>query len=160
MQVADRCVVRIHYRLTNDSGEVLDSSEGKDPLTYLHGARNIIPGLEKALAGKQAGDKMDVKISAAEGYGERDARLVQQVPKNAFQGVDEVKVGMRFNAEGPQGNQTVMITAVADEHVTVDGNHPLAGQDLNFAVEVTEVRQASAEEIEHGHPHGPGGQQH
>ncbi|MGQ0528606.1 MAG: FKBP-type peptidyl-prolyl cis-trans isomerase [Panacagrimonas sp.] len=160
MQVAERCVVSIHYKLTNDRGEVLDSSEGGDALVYLQGSGNIIPGLESALVGKQAGDKLDVRVEPAQGYGERDDRLIQQVPRRAFQGVKDVKAGMRFQTEGPNGPTSVVITRVAGDMVTVDGNHPLAGEHLNFAVEITDVRAASEEEIAHGHVHGAGGHHH
>jgi FKBP-type peptidyl-prolyl cis-trans isomerase SlyD len=160
MQVAEQCVVSIHYKLTNEKGEVLDSSEGRDALVYLHGAGNIIKGLETGLLGKKAGDKVDVKVAPADGYGERDERLIQQVPRSAFQGVDEVKPGMRFQAQGPNGATTVTVAAVTEENVTVDGNHLLAGENLNFAVEITDVRGATPEELEHGHVHGAGGHQH
>ena len=160
MQVAERCVVSIHYKLTNDRGEVLDSSEGGDALVYLQGSGNIIPGLESALVGKKAGDKLDVRVEPSQGYGERDDRLIQQVPRRAFQGVKDVKAGMRFQTEGPNGPTSVVITRVAGDMVTVDGNHPLAGEHLNFAVEITEVREASEEEIAHGHVHGAGGHHH
>lgn len=160
MQVAEQSVVSIHYKLTNDKGEVLDSSEGGDALVYLHGAGNIIKGLEAGLIGKRAGDKLDVKVAPADGYGERDERLVQEVPRDAFQGVDEITAGMRFQAEGPNGATSVIVAAVTDDTVTVDGNHALAGENLNFAVEITEVREATKEELEHGHVHGAGGHQH
>lgn len=160
MQIAERAVVSIHYKLTNDAGEVLDSSEGGDPLTYLQGAGNIIPGLEKALVGKQAGDRLDVRVEPSEGYGNHDQSLIQQVPRRAFQGVKDVKAGMRFQTQGPHGPTSVVITRVAGDMVTIDGNHPLAGQHLNFAVEIADVREASAEELEHGHVHGPGGHHH
>lgn len=160
MQVAERSVVSIHYKLTNDAGEVLDSSEGGDALVYLHGSGNIIPGLEKALVGKQAGDKLDVRVAPAEGYGEVDARLVQQVPRRAFQGVKDVQVGMRFQTQGPNGPTSIVVTRVVGDMVTVDGNHPLAGQHLNFAVEIADVREASDEEVAHGHVHGAGGHHH
>lgn len=160
MQVAERSVVSIHYKLTNDAGEVLDSSEGGDALVYLHGSGNIIPGLEKALVGKQVGDKLDVRVAPAEGYGEVDARLVQQVPRRAFQGVKDVQVGMRFQTQGPNGPTSIVVTRVVGDMVTVDGNHPLAGQHLNFAVEIADVREASDEEVAHGHVHGAGGHHH
>ena len=160
MQVAERSVVSIHYKLTNDRGEVLDSSEGNDPLVYLQGSGNIIPGLESALVGKQAGDKLDVRVEPAQGYGERDDRLIQQVPRRAFQGVKDVKAGMRFQTEGPNGPTSVVITRIAGDMVTVDGNHPLAGEHLNFAVEIIDVREASEEELAHGHVHGAGGHHH
>lgn len=160
MQVAESCVVSIHYRLTNDRGEVLDSSEGREPLTYLQGRGNIIAGLENALIGKSAGDKLEVRVAPAEGYGERDAQLVQTVPRRSFQGVKDIQVGMRFTAQGPKGPQNIVVTRMASDMVTVDGNHPLAGEHLNFAVEITDVRTASEEELAHGHVHGPGGHHH
>jgi FKBP-type peptidyl-prolyl cis-trans isomerase SlyD len=161
MLIAQDKVVLIHYTLTNDRGEVLDSSSGGEPLAYLHGQGNIIPGLEKALAGKQAGDKLDVKVAPAEGYGERDDQLVQQVPRRAFSGAQDVKPGMQFHAQTSGGHaRVVTVTRVAGDMVTVDGNHPLAGEHLNFAVEVTEVRDPTAEELSHGHVHGPGGHHH
>lgn len=160
MEVADRCVVSIHYTLTNDAGDVLDSSQGGEALVYLHGHRNIIPGLESALVGKQAGDRLEVRVEPAQGYGERDERLIQQVPRRAFQGIKEVKEGMRFQTQGAHGATSVVVTRVAGDMVTVDGNHPLAGLSLNFAVEITEVREASEEEVAHGHVHGAGGHHH
>jgi FKBP-type peptidyl-prolyl cis-trans isomerase SlyD len=160
MQIADRSVVSFHYTLTNDRGEVLDSSSGGSPLAYLHGSGNIIPGLEKALLGKVAGDKLQVTVAPAEGYGERDARLIQEVPRRAFQGIKDIKAGMSFTAQGPQGPTRVTVTRVAGDMVTVDGNHPLAGETLNFDVEITQVREASEEELAHGHVHGEGGHHH
>lgn len=160
MQVADRCVVTLHYTLTNDAGEVLDSSKDGDALTYLHGHGNIIPGLESALSGKQAGDKLQVRVEPAQAYGERDEQLIQQVPRRAFQGIKDVKEGMRFQTQGPHGPTSVVVTRVAGDMVTVDGNHPLAGQPLNFDVQIEEVRAASEEEVAHGHVHGPGGHHH
>lgn len=160
MQIAESAVVSIHYKLTNDAGEVLDTSEGSDALVYLHGHGNLIPGLEKALVGKQAGDKLDVRVAPGEAYGEHNPQLIQQVPRRAFQGVQDVKVGMRFQTQGPNGPTSIVVTRVAGDMVTVDGNHALAGQHLNFAVEIVEVRAASEEELAHGHVHGPGGHHH
>ncbi|SER04575.1 FKBP-type peptidyl-prolyl cis-trans isomerase SlyD [Solimonas aquatica] len=160
MEIADQRVVVMHYTLTNTQGEVLDSSRGGEPLTYLHGAGNIIPGLEKALVGKQAGDSLNVQVQPAEGYGERREELVQQVPKRAFQGVKDVQPGMSFQAQGQHGPMRVVVTKVLGDMVTIDGNHPLAGEVLNFDVEITEVRAATAEEMQHGHVHGPGGHHH
>lgn len=160
MQAAENSVVSMHYTLTNNKGEVLDSSAGGDPLTYLHGSGNIIPGLEKALTGKQAGDKLKVTVEPTEGYGVHDPALVQQVPKRAFQGVPNIEPGMSFHAQSSQGPMRVTVTAVQGDMVTVDGNHPLAGETLNFEVEITEVRKATLEEISHGHVHGPGGHHH
>jgi FKBP-type peptidyl-prolyl cis-trans isomerase SlyD len=160
MEIADQRVVSIHYTLTNASGKVIDSSQGNEPLTYLHGGGNIIPGLEKALVGKKAGDKLAVNVPPAEGYGERSDSLVQQVPRRAFQGVKDIKPGMSFQADGPQGPMQVTVTRVAGDMVTVDSNHPLAGEHLKFDVEITEVRAATPEEMKHGHVHGPGGHHH
>lgn len=160
MQVAERTVVSILYTLTNDKGEVLDASKNGEPLVYLHGHGNIITGLESALLGKAVGDKFDVRIEPANAYGERNDKLIQQVPKRAFQGVKDIQVGMRFQAQGPNGPTSVTITRVAGDMVTVDGNHALAGEHLNFAVEIIGVREASSEELQHGHVHGAGGHHH
>lgn len=160
MQIADRCVAMFHYTLTNTGGEVLDSSDGREPLAYLHGAGNIVAGLEKALEGRQAGDRFKVEVAAGDGYGDRHQELVQEVPRDAFRGVDTVEPGMQFQAQTPQGALSVTVTHVTDDTVTVDGNHPLAGETLRFDIEVTGVREATAEELQHGHVHGPGGHQH
>ncbi len=156
MQIADRSVASIHYTLTDDAGEVIDSSRGRDPLVYLHGAGNIVPGLEKALAGKQAGDTFKVDVEPQQGYGPRHDKMVQKVPKSAFQGMPDVKPGMQFEASGPQGPIRVTVVAVEDDTVTVDGNHPLAGQTLHFDVEVADVRKATKDELTHGHVHAAG----
>jgi FKBP-type peptidyl-prolyl cis-trans isomerase SlyD len=160
MLVARDTVVTIHYTLKNDAGEVLDSSADGEPLAYIHGGGNIIAGLEEALEGKTAGDHLVVAIPAAKAYGEHDDALVQQVPRRAFQSGGEVKAGMRFTAQTEHGPRQVVVTRVTGDMVTVDGNHPLAGQALNFDVQITEVRVASAEELAHGHVHGPGGHDH
>lgn len=160
MQIAQNSVVAFHYTLTNDAGEVLDSSEGREPLTYLHGSGNIIPGLEKELEGRQNGDKLQVAVSPEEGYGETQPALVQEVPRDAFQGVESIEPGMQFQAQTQGGPLMVTVTQIEGDTVTVDGNHPLAGQKLNFDVEIAEVREATAEEVEHGHVHGEGDHQH
>lgn len=160
MQVAENCVVLIHYTLSNGLGEVLDTSDGGEPLAYLHGAGNIIPGLENALLGRQAGDKLKVEVAPADGYGDRDEKLVQDVPRRAFQGIRDIQPGMSFTAQGPNGPTRVVVKRVVSDIVTVDGNHPLAGVPLSFEVEVTEVRQATEEELAHGHVHGAGGHHH
>lgn len=160
MQITENCAVSFHYTLTNDAGEVIDSSSGREPLAYLHGAGSIVPGLENAMEGRAAGDRFEVKVSPEEGYGVRHEGMVQAVPRAAFQGVDRIEVGMQFQASGPQGVMSVTVAQVTDDEVTVDGNHPLAGQNLNFAIEVVSVREASEEEIAHGHIHGPGGHAH
>lgn len=163
MQIADNKVVAFHYTLTNETGQTIDSShQREEPLSYLHGHGNIIPGLEKALAGKEAGDKLEVRVGPDEGYGERHESLVQQVPTSAFEGAgdNELQPGMQFQAQTEAGPRIFTITALEDDQVTVDGNHPLAGETLNFDVEITEVRDATDEEQEHGHVHGPGGHNH
>jgi FKBP-type peptidyl-prolyl cis-trans isomerase SlyD len=161
MLISQHKVVLINYTLTNESGEVLDRSPGGEPLSYLHGQGNLIPGLEKALEGKQAGDKLNVRVEPDEGYGVRDDALVQQVPRRAFGGVGDVRPGMQFQAQMTQGHtRVVTVTRLQGDMVTVDGNHPLAGEVLTFDVEVTEVRDATQEELDHGHVHGPGGHHH
>lgn len=157
MNIAEKSVASIHYTLKNDEGEVLDSSEGQAPLDYIQGIGNIIPGLENALAGKAEGDKVEVVVEAADGYGEYNAELVQELPRTMFQGVDNIEVGMAFQAQTPGGMQVVEVIEVDDETVTIDGNHQLAGQRLHFAVEVVGVRAATEEELAHGHVHAEGG---
>jgi FKBP-type peptidyl-prolyl cis-trans isomerase SlyD len=161
MQISQDMVVSIHYTLTDKAGETIDSSvEHGEPLAYLHGHGNIVPGLENALTGKTIGDKFDVSVEPAEGYGEHYAELVQQVPREAFEGVEHLEPGMQFQADTGMGPRLFTITEVNGDTVTVDGNHPLAGEVLNFAIEVTAVRAASEEELSHGHVHGPGGHHH
>ena len=160
MLVSAQKVVLIHYTLTNDDGEVIDSSEGHEPLAYIHGEGNIIPGLENALLGKAAGDRIKVSIPPEEGYGLRDEQLIQAVPREAFHGVDEILPGMQFHTESPAGGQLVTVVEVQGDTVLLDGNHPMSGQTLNFDVEVTEIRDATPEELSHGHVHGPGGHHH
>ena len=158
MTIKENSAVSFHYTLTDDDGQTLDSSAGKDPLAYLHGAGNIIPGLESALEGKAVGDAMVVAVTAAEGYGEVQQELIQEVPRDAFQGVDSIEVGMQFEAQTGQGGSVpVTVTAVTDEVVTVDGNHPLAGKNLNFDVSIEDIREATEEELEQGHVNGAGG---
>lgn len=160
MQIAANKVVEIHYTLTNDDGEVLDSSEGKAPLAYIHGMGNLIPGLEDALVGRVVGDKLQVTLAPEEAYGLRDDDLVQSVPRDAFQGVQEIRPGMQFQAQSPDGMQMFTVIEVVDDEVLLDGNHPMAGVTLNFDVEVTGIREATAEELDHGHVHGPDGHHH
>jgi FKBP-type peptidyl-prolyl cis-trans isomerase SlyD len=153
-------VVLIHYTLKDDAGAVLDSSAGGEPLAYIQGHGNLVPGLEKALEGKQDGSTMDVTVPAAEGYGIRDAALVQRTPKRALQGSGEIRKGMQFQGRTDDGMRLFTVTAVVGDMVTLDGNHPLADQNLHFEVEVVSVRVATAEELEHGHVHGAGGHHH
>ncbi len=160
MQIVDRTVASFHYTLTDDAGQVIDSSSGNEPLSYLHGVGNIVPGLEKELAGRMAGDTLQVVVQPEEGYGMPNPMLVQVVPRMAFQGVDQLEIGMAFQAQTPQGPMSVAITGIDGDQVTVDGNHPLAGKALHFAVEITDVREATVEECVHGHVHGAGGHHH
>lgn len=158
--VASQKVVSIDYTLKNNNGEVLDTSNGREPLSYLHGSGNIIPGLEKALEGKQAGEQLAVTIEPAEAYGERDERMVQQIPKEQFAEIPELAVGQQVRGQTPEGTHVLTVVDIADDAVTVDANHQLAGETLNFDVKVVEVRDATEEELQHGHAHGAGGHQH
>lgn len=152
--IGDKLVVSIHYKLTDDEGNVLDSSEGAKPLTYLHGAKNIIPGLEKALVGKVAGNTCQVKIQPADAYGEVRPELTQVVDRSMFEGVDTLEVGMGFEATDPDGGrQRITIKNIDGDKITIDGNHPLAGMVLNFDVNIVGVREATQEELSHGHVH-------
>ncbi len=160
MKIADHTVVTIDYELTDDDGNVLDRSDGGD-FAYLHGANNIIAGLENALTGKTSGDRLSVSVMPEEGYGERDEARLQAVPRDMFPADTDIEVGMQFHAEGPEGQVLVVTVAAIDgDQVTVDGNHPLAGVSLNFEVNVLDVRGATDEEIDHGHVHRPGDVHH
>ncbi|HEY3429856.1 MAG TPA: peptidylprolyl isomerase [Cyclobacteriaceae bacterium] len=156
MLIGKEKVVSIHYTLKDNTGKVLDSSVGHQPLLYIQGIGNLIPGMEEGLEGKQKGDKLEIKVSPEKGYGVRNDKMIQKVPRSAF-GDQDVKVGMQFQAG--QG-QVVTITQIGLDGVTVDGNHPLAGVELNFSVEVLDIRNATADELAHGHVHGPGGHHH
>ncbi|TXS96762.1 peptidylprolyl isomerase [Parahaliea maris] len=154
MLIGDNAVVSIHYTLSDADGNTLDSSAGSDPLNYLHGAGNIIPGLENALTGKVSGDELNVVIAPADGYGEVVPQLVQVVDRAVFQGVETIEPGMAFQSQDPQGNvQRVVVTAVEGDEITIDANHPLAGTELHFEVQVVDVRPATDEEVAHGHVH-------
>ena len=153
MKITKDMVVAIDYTLKNNEGEVIDSSAEGEPMQYLHGAKNIIVGLEQELEGKSMGDNLDVHVASELAYGEKMDMLIQEVPKNAFGEIKDIQIGMRFQAETEQGPVPVIVTSVTDSTVVVDGNHPLAGQDLHFEVTVKAVREASKEEIEHGHVH-------
>jgi FKBP-type peptidyl-prolyl cis-trans isomerase SlyD len=155
MQITDKAAVSIHYTLTTPGGEQLDSSIGEEPLLYLHGMGNIIPGLDAALVGKSVGDKFNVSIEPAQAYGEIDPEMVQVVSKRMFEDMD-LEVGMQFHADVSHGSGIITVTEIDGDDVTVDGNHPLAGETLIFDVEVIDVRPATADELEHGHVHGAG----
>ena len=153
-------VVAIDYTLKDADGNLIDESK-EGQFSYLHGASNIIPGLEQALEGKQAGDAVQVTIQPEDAYGDIDAAKIQQAPRSMFPEDVDIQPGMQFHAQTPDGQDVmVTVTQVEEEHVVIDGNHPLAGVTLNFDVTVRDVRDASAEEIEHRHVHGPDGHQH
>ncbi len=160
MKAANQTVVSIDYTLKDDEGDVLDASEDGSPLVYLHGADNIIPGLEEALTGKSAGEAFTVVVSAEDGYGEYDESLVAEVERDRFPGADEVELGDQFQANTPEGPRMVTVIGIEDEAITIDANHPLAGETLHFDVKIVDVRAATKEEIEHGHVHGEGGHHH
>jgi len=154
-------IVRMHSKLSDNDGNVIDRSESSKPLSYLHGAGNIIPGLEKALTGKELGDSVQVKIEPAEGYGEVDPELIKIIEKSAFEGVETLEAGMTFEAKAPDGtSQQIIIKKVEGDNVTIDTNHPLAGIVLNFDIDIVEVREATKEELEHGHTHDGDGHSH
>jgi len=160
MEISDNKVVTLDYTLKDDAGTIIDQSENGQ-FVYLHGARNIIPGLENALTGNKAGTELSVTVAPADGYGERDESMLQVVSKDMFESADQISVGQQFQAQGPDGETiTVTVMELKDDQITIDGNHPLAGVKLSFAVSIIDVRDASAEEIEHGHAHGPDGHHH
>ena len=158
MIIENNKVVSIDYTLTLDDGEILDSSAGKDPLSYIHGLGHIIPGLENALLGKKSGEAFMVSINPEDAYGVYNEELVQKIPRTYFESGVEIVPGMQFSSEGKEGFVTVI--EVEKENIVVDGNHPLAGQKLTFDIKITNVREASSEELSHGHVHGPGGHHH
>ncbi|GLS82537.1 FKBP-type peptidyl-prolyl cis-trans isomerase [Paraferrimonas haliotis] len=158
MTISDHKVVTLHYRLSDAQGQLIESSFDGEPMVYIHGADNMIPGLESQLTGKQVGDKLTADVAAADAYGEFQEALRQEVPVEAFGDIEEIVPGMRFIAETDAGQRPVQVVEVKDETIVVDGNHPLAGVALSFDVEIVDIRDASAEEIAHGHVHeGSGG---
>ena len=160
MQAAKDTVVTLEYELTDGEGKVIDRSKDGS-FAYLHGANNIVPGLEQALEGKTKDDALNVKLDPSQAYGEKDLGKIQRVPRNLFPQDVEIQAGMRFQAEGPDGQGLlVTVAGVENDEVIVDGNHPLAGQTLHFAVKVLGVRHATQEELDHGHVHGPHGHEH
>ncbi|MBS1681477.1 MAG: peptidylprolyl isomerase [Bacteroidetes bacterium] len=156
MQIAKHKVASIHYTLTNNEGKVIDSSVGREPLYYIQGIGNLIPGMEEGLEGKKIGDKFNLKVSPEKGYGLKDEKLTQRIPRSSF-GTQKIEKGMQFQTNH---GQVVTVTDVGLSEITVDANHPLAGVELNFAVEVLSIREATADELAHGHVHGPGGHHH
>lgn len=156
LMIGKNSVVSIHYTLKDDDGQVMDSSSGGEPLAYLHGANNLIPGLEKQLNGKTTGQSFTASIPPAEAYGETNPELIQTIDREMFQGVDVIEPGMAFTAQGEHGQQQIMVTAVDGDQITVDANHPMAGKTLHFDVEVMDVRAATEQELAHGHVHAHG----
>lgn len=152
-------VITFHYTLTDSAGKTLDSSADGEPLMFLEGVGQIIPGLEAALRGMKVGEKKHVIVKAKDGYGEKDPGNVVEVPVEKMP-ARGIKVGDRFRAGRDDHSPVVTATKVTETHVTLDGNHPLAGMDLTFDVEITEVRDATEDELAHGHSHGPGGHHH
>ena len=160
MQISKHKVVTMDYTLTDEGGSVIDTSEGREPLAYIQGTGSIIPGLEDALEGKATGDTLNVSIPPEQGYGDRDETLLRVVPRNMFDVADNLEVGMRFQTRSEEGMEIVTVVNVDEREVVVDANHPLAGVTLNFDVTVVDVREATPEELSHGHVHGPGGHEH
>lgn len=147
MKIADKTVVQMHYTLTSDEGAVIDSSAGREPLQYIQGMHMIVVGLEKAMYDHEVGDKFDVKVIPSEGYGEYDERMTQEVPLTVFQGVDKVEAGMQFYANTPAGPMPIRIKSVNGDKAVIDANHELAGKNLNFAIEVVDVREATEDDL-------------
>jgi FKBP-type peptidyl-prolyl cis-trans isomerase SlyD len=160
MQVAKHAVVTIAYTLTAPDGEVIDTSDGGEPLAYVHGTGSLVPGLESALVGKQKGDRFDVRVAPEQGYGERDEGLVQVVERKKLPPGLELEVGVQLQARGADGDLIVTVVKLEEGRVTLDGNHPLAGMPLKFVGEIRDVRAATPAELSHGHVHGPGGHHH
>lgn len=160
MQIVKNKVVHIEYTLKDDDGDVIDSSVGHDPLPYLHGSGSIVPGLEAALEGRVLGDTINVTVAPGDGYGDHDPELVHMATRAQFGGADDIEVGMQFRADEDGGGDVVTVVAVEGENITLDGNHPLAGVTLHFEVKVMGVRDATAEELAHGHPHPGDGHHH
>lgn len=160
MKISQDSVVSLHYTLKDEGGTTIDQSSG-EPLAYLHGHGQIVPGLERELAGRSTGEKLQVHVSPAEGYGEYDAARLQKVPREAFKSIPELHEGMSLATRTRSGAHVeVVVREIGPDVVTVDGNHPLAGKDLFFDIEIVEVRAASEEELAHQHVHGPGGHHH
>jgi FKBP-type peptidyl-prolyl cis-trans isomerase SlyD len=150
-------VVSFSYVLKNDAGEVIDQSTEGTPLTYLHGAGNIIEGLEDGIEDLKVGDDFQVSVAPSKGYGEVEKRLISEIPKERFPEETQFVVGEKFVIDSEQGPRNIRITEIRDTEVVVDANHELAGQNLNFSGKILEIREGTSVELSHGHPHGPGG---
>ncbi len=160
MKISKNAVVSIDYILTDGKGEVLDRSSKGKPLQFIHGSGHLIPGLEKALEGKGEGESFKASIPHPEAYGIRDESLMQKLPKEDFADIPDLSEGLELEAEGEDGVRIITVVGITDENVIVDGNHPLAGVDLNFDVTIVAIREATKDELGHGHVHGPGGHHH
>jgi FKBP-type peptidyl-prolyl cis-trans isomerase SlyD len=160
MQITPGSVVVFDYTLTDDDKDIIDSSVGSEPLAYIQGEGQIVPGLEKAMEGKKAGDSFKISLPPEEGYGVHDPENISVVPADQIEGGEELEEGMQLHTEGEFGEQTVIITKIVGNEVTIDGNHPLAGMTLHFDINIRDVRPATDEERDHGHVHGPGGHHH
>ena len=161
MQISKYRAVVLNYIARDETGEIIDSSDEDGPIRYIHGTEDLIPGLEKALEGREQGERLTVHVPMEEAYGPRDESLVESVPRKNFQGIDEIRPGMKFQTEMDDGSPMIVTVVKVDKKsVTVDGNHPLAGKNLSFELEVVLVREASSEEIEHGHVHEGGAHLH
>lgn len=160
MKVEDKKVVAIEYTLKNPSGEVLDSNKGGELLYFIQGEGNIVPGLEKQMAGKSIGDSFEALVKAADGYGEYDDEKIRRIPRAQLKHLKGLREGMALQMRGPEGVEMITVTSISETEVVADGNHPLAGQDLHFQIRVGEIREATKDELAHGHAHGPGGHHH
>ena len=160
LTVKNHHVITLNYELKDEKGQVIDSSNHDGPIVYLHGAQDILPGIESAVEGQEVGGKASCSIPPEEAYGVYDPQKVQKVPRSAFVGIDELKVGMHVQEQTAQGPLLITVKEIEGDEVTIDANHPMAGQTLNFELEVAGIREASAEEVSHGHVHGPGGHHH
>lgn len=161
MKIGQHKVVMMHYKLTDKDGTTIDSSEGRDPLAYIHGIGALVPGLEAEIEGKSKGDQFKAVIAPEHAYGNRNETLIRVVPKSGFQGDEEMTIGMQVQIEtGEQGMAIATLTKIEGEEVTLDLNHPLADMELHFDIDIVDVREADKDEIAHGHVHGPGGHHH
>jgi FKBP-type peptidyl-prolyl cis-trans isomerase SlyD len=160
MKINNDKVVVLHYAVSDSENTLIDSSYDDKPLAVIHGTGYLIPGLEQALTGHKAGDQLEVEVQAEQAYGQRIEEYVQTVPKAMFEEINDLAVGTQLRATTDDGEQTVIVIDVQDDEITVDGNHPLAGIDLKFDVEILEVREASKDELAHGHVHRDDGNEH
>jgi FKBP-type peptidyl-prolyl cis-trans isomerase SlyD len=160
MQISKNKVVGVDYTLTDDAGHVLDTNKGDGPFLYLHGIGGIVPGLERALEGRSPGDHLKVKVEPHDAYGVRDESQIETLPRAAFKGIDQLAPGMQFQGSDGEHSRLITILSADNDTVRVDANHPLAGKTLNFDVTILDVRDATPDELEHGHAHGPHGHEH